>query len=508
MKHYFLMILLLATAGCVGIPNLFGSDVLNIQENTIQSGAKDVVVIKDSQTIPNGLALPNQDVLLSFVLSSQEKQKTASSVKVDLFSAVSFKNENGVLCDSVGRSACVPNICSSTQACTLLAGEEKQITFRLKSPTDYEIGGIKHDATLEYRVLYDFGGTLLYTMPVVNLDEILKRQRAGDKVSIPSSRSHGSGPMQIDSTLLGTNYVLAGQDAILQFKIENDGSGTVKDSKILPGSFSGAIPTTTQFCTSDGGCQQGQSCNLFFSGAQGASFGVCASLETGEHATGGMVIIFPPGVDLPEYKSAASSSRPSFYGVCTVDTDCETGQKCDGGVCVATGGTGVGTANCRDRDGKCDPDETGCFDCRAIGKTCASVVTGETGTCQDHDTYSCTGTWVSNLCTGPSDVVCCLTGSPSSSPNPSNPVFKSGTSAELPLFDCRGSAQAGWTCWNQKAIEIFRDESRISIRFKMLVDKSTLGDAPFKTMPILARVFYTYELRNSVAITVNPFQNV
>ncbi|MFA4820478.1 MAG: hypothetical protein WC613_06000, partial [Candidatus Aenigmatarchaeota archaeon] len=55
-------------------------------------------------------------------------------------------------------------------------------------------------------------------------------------------------------------------------------------------------------------------------------------------------------------------------------------------------------------------------------------------------------------------------------------------------------------------IPLYRDQSRSSLRFTVKL-KQPLNE-PFRSLQITSTVTYNYELRNSVDMTINPFQNV
>lgn len=272
----------------------------------------------------------------------------AENVIVDLYNAPSFKNPSPpyTLCNTVG---CLPIPCNKNSPCRsnnpgsppLLPGEERQIKVYLKSPSESDIAGIKTDTSLDYKVDYGFEAAFVYIVPVVNLEEIIKRQRANERADVIFSKSHSSGPIKIDAELIGAKYILANQPAVLSFKIKNIGSGTLQDSKIeetLIGPVLTRIPT-------------------------------------------GLSIRFPKGL-------------------------------------------------------------------------------------------------VNNI----NDI----------KEKPEN-------------FECTELADE-FRCYNTQDIEIFKDESRTSIRFK--INPPLPQDVPLRSYTIVATAGYTYELRNSVKVTVNPFQNV
>ena len=241
-RHYILILLAILAvvfiSGCTGLPSdIFGSSILSIQQNVVQENPRDVLVIKNAQLIPSSPLLPDQDTTLTLILENKDNTKTADNVIVDLYNAPSFKNSlGGGSCNTIG---CLPSECSKNDPCrtvgshpSILPGEQRQITFKLKSPSESDIAGIKTETSLDYKAEYDFQSALVYTVPVVNLDEIIKRQRANEKTTLEFSKSHSSGPLKIDVEMIGAPYILSGQNAVVSFKINNIGGGTVKDSKI------------------------------------------------------------------------------------------------------------------------------------------------------------------------------------------------------------------------------------------------------------------------------------
>ena len=124
---------------------------------------------------------------------------------------------------------CYPSDCGTLGPCVILPGEEKLITFDLLTPTKDEIVNIKTQEKVDFRVSYNFDGSLLYTVPVVNMDEIINRQRQGERTQVQISKAHGSGPMQIDVELFGAPYILSGYSATFLFNIKNRGSWVLTD---------------------------------------------------------------------------------------------------------------------------------------------------------------------------------------------------------------------------------------------------------------------------------------
>ncbi|MDI6721604.1 MAG: hypothetical protein QMD85_04390 [Candidatus Aenigmarchaeota archaeon] len=279
MKSYIpLIIILVFAAGCTGLSGVFGGDILNIKQNIIQEGQKDIVVIKDEITIPKSPMLPDQSFVFSFLLENVDKTSNARNVVVELFNAPTVKNDDdqkGKSCNTGTGSTCKPDKCQREsgaeltarsfrpvefvsramealfgregnyesllprhdKGCLMLPGEQRPINFYLKTPTEQEIVGIKTEPVLDYRVLYDFESNSLFVMPVIDMEEIIKSQRSNDKINLDIIKSHGSGPVKTDMELYGTKYMLSGQSATLIFKISNIGRGNVLNSQIEKKSF-------------------------------------------------------------------------------------------------------------------------------------------------------------------------------------------------------------------------------------------------------------------------------
>jgi len=213
------LILALLTAGCTNL-NIFGGDVVSIITNTNVEGFQDVLIIKDIRTIPRSIIPPDQDTFLSFVLENKDDKKSAKNVKIQLFDAPGFKSSS-TLCNV---HECKPEECSTDAPCAnILPGEEKLISFNLKSPTQQEIGNVKNEITFSFKTNYEFDANTLYRIPVVNMNEILSRQRADQNVEIDSPKFISSGPIQADIELKGQDFVIAGNEATLQVQFSNKG---------------------------------------------------------------------------------------------------------------------------------------------------------------------------------------------------------------------------------------------------------------------------------------------
>ncbi len=283
MRIVLLVAFVALVSGCIGIPDVFGRDVISVQQSVIDNGVRDAIVVRDFTTIPKSPLLPDQQVLLSFIIENRDSLKS-SKAYVDLFNAPTMRSVISPYppCNfyAVGGTAsqryCVPDQCGIERGgCPVLPGEEKPVNFEMKTPTESDIKNIKTQAKLDVKTTYNFGGALNYIVPAVNTEEIKKRQRAGEKTSLFTTKSHSSGPIMIDVELQGAPYILSNYEAVLLFKIKNRGSGTLVKSQIntdsmeiifppefevIPDKFSekfscppNSLPDGSTRCINDGG---------------------------------------------------------------------------------------------------------------------------------------------------------------------------------------------------------------------------------------------------------------
>src|SRR3989338_7003862 len=210
-----MLFVLVLISGCVGIPDVFGRDVISVQQNTVQNGVRDIIVIKDIITIPKSPLLPDQQLLFSFIAENKDNLKNTNAV-VDLFNAPTIRSKDGT-------TSCNLYISGSTDTQTA--------PNRYCYPTSCGV---------------NFEGTLTYLMPAISTDEIIKRQRSGDKTTLFTSKSYGSGPVQIDVEIQGAPYMLSSSDVqtdtVLLFTIKNVGSGNIVNSEIEGGDFNITFP--------------------------------------------------------------------------------------------------------------------------------------------------------------------------------------------------------------------------------------------------------------------------
>jgi len=224
--------LIILASGCT-LPWGVG-DVIKISPNVEEVGYKDILLIKDLKTLPLPPLLPDQQFTLSFLLENQDETKSAENVVVNLFDPAIFKSESGSALTADEKTKEIGNI---------LPLGQKQVSYKLRAPTQEEIANIIVKPVVSFKVNYDFQTTTTYDVVVVDEDEILRLQKAGQTITIPTTESIGSGPVKIDIELLGSNKViLAGQDAVIKVQIIDSGSGALKDSEIQESSLEVEIP--------------------------------------------------------------------------------------------------------------------------------------------------------------------------------------------------------------------------------------------------------------------------
>jgi len=242
--RWLLLAILVFVSGCVD-SSVFGGDVVQTDLKTEEQGAKDVLIIKDIQTIPKSPLLPDQPFTLFFTIENVDDEENAKNVKVDLFNPSLFKDKNGILC-SFSSADCYPKPVICSTGCQFLPSEQKQIQFGLKSPTEIEIAGIKLETEMHFSVDYEFTANTFFEVTVVTKREIEQRQRADQSISISGSNVKSSGPIQIEAEIRGAQFVLAGQSANFVFTVKNKGDknrGNLKNSQIPIGKMTIEFPT-------------------------------------------------------------------------------------------------------------------------------------------------------------------------------------------------------------------------------------------------------------------------
>ncbi len=253
-----MLVPLIAVTGCLGFDFgslfAFGSDVIKVSPITLTEGQKDILTIQDKLTIPSaGNILPDKPVQFSYLLISNDDLKTAENVRTYLFDAPTFRDDmkpGKDRCNAGYLVNCLANEeeqddekCQPNKPCRVLPGEEKLIKYNLLSPSEEDIANIRTQPRINFLASYDTKSSLSFVFPIVNFDEIVKRQRAGESVDLRLISSHSSGPIQIDAQLIGENYGLADKPVTVVFRLRDVGSGSVKDSKIEKGKMKIMIPT-------------------------------------------------------------------------------------------------------------------------------------------------------------------------------------------------------------------------------------------------------------------------
>lgn len=233
MLRYVLLAFLVALAGC---SSLFpGGDVVKINPVTTTQGFKDVLVIHDIVTIPTSPVLPDADISLSFIIENKDTEKSATHVFAEIIDGSVFKSKDGEPCNAASKPCQPRGECSKERPCSILPQGQEQIEFRIKAPSTKDIVGLKTETTIYFRVQYEFKGSTFFENVVVNMDEALARQRAGQPVSISKSSVIGSGPMQIEAESQGAQFIFAGRNGAVTFRIVSRGDsskGGILNSKI------------------------------------------------------------------------------------------------------------------------------------------------------------------------------------------------------------------------------------------------------------------------------------
>ena len=307
----------LTIAGCSALPNVFGSDVVTVQTKTVENGVRDVLTINDVQTIPRSPILPDQSVLLSFIVENRDSMQAARAY-VDLFNAPTMKNGDtndpnyGKYCNdySGGNRICNPSDCGLA-GCDILAREQKPISFSLRTPSENEIKSIKTDVKLNFKVGYKFAGSLNMLLPAVNMDEIIKRQRAGEKTDLAITKSYGSGPIQIDAEIQGAQYILSNvntgssistsnPESVILFTVNDRGSGDLVSSEIKSGAMTIIFSPDLKVSPQTNNNQQDNSC----SGGFAANDKFCCYVSQG-----GSYVTTGAGSAIPDSSTVCVNNR-------------------------------------------------------------------------------------------------------------------------------------------------------------------------------------------------------
>ena len=231
-KYWLILIIALVfIAGCTntGIPQI------TVQEDKQVENPKDALVIKDILTLPKPPIFPEQPVTLLFIIENKDEKKEVSNVYVHVFDPVNFKTPSGSPFGIIVPADCgVPGYVGPVGGCTLYPGEQRQITIPMIAPSVEDIANVKLETDLKFQVFYTFNGSTVFEIPVVRMEEVLMRQRAGETLNIERRNIVGSGPMQAEVDLLDPGFMIPGEDSRLVIKFLDKGGsqGFLKDSKI------------------------------------------------------------------------------------------------------------------------------------------------------------------------------------------------------------------------------------------------------------------------------------
>jgi hypothetical protein len=218
-----MVIFIVLMSGCINLPfgikNLFGGDVVNVATSVEKIGASDVIEIKDVLVLPHPPLLPNQEMTLSILLQNKGDEPV-ENVYVELYDAPNFHDIRGRLCNRDNGECFSETGCNINDKCQLSPGEERDILFRMLTPNKDK----KSRPTLSYSVKYDYETNSLLSIPIINEQEIIKRQRAKQPLPLNKKLSVGDGPIQVEISSK-EDFILSGQNAAIVFQIKNKGQG-------------------------------------------------------------------------------------------------------------------------------------------------------------------------------------------------------------------------------------------------------------------------------------------
>jgi len=237
-KAALLLAIIIIVSGCTT-----GIQGLSLLPSTTLESPRDVLVIKEANTIPTSPISPGQNTDLSFVLENTDDSKEAKRVTVQLFDAPGFMNSNSKLCNV--DNSCQPSECIADSECTILPGEQKFLSIEMMSPTENQIANVENKLTLGLKASYYFDSSTIYRIPIVNFDEIKSRQRAGQTTEIAIPKIISSGPLEADIEIQGQQYILKDRESTFVVTISDKGNkreGNVKDNKIVSGRIKVVFP--------------------------------------------------------------------------------------------------------------------------------------------------------------------------------------------------------------------------------------------------------------------------
>jgi len=215
------LILVILASGCTSVSN-----VIMPSQTVKEIGYRDVLTINDVKTLPVPPVIPDEEISFSFVLENRDEQKSARNVNVNLFDPSIFTVLE-----------------KSTNQQTILPLAQELINYKLRAPSTDKIANVITTPTLNFKVNYDFNASTAYDVLVVSEDEIKRLQQVGQTVTVPTTKSFASGPIEIDIELQGNSKtIISGYDAVFLVTIYDRGSGSLLNSSIPKGSLEIRFP--------------------------------------------------------------------------------------------------------------------------------------------------------------------------------------------------------------------------------------------------------------------------
>ncbi|MBI4896677.1 MAG: hypothetical protein HY832_03985 [Candidatus Aenigmarchaeota archaeon] len=244
LMHNAVLILVLVSAvvlvaGCTDLANLFpGPKAISVNVVDEYKDTKDMLSFAKIWTEPQSPILTNRQVTFSVLVQNNDKYEPVKNMVVQMYDAPTFKSLDGKTCNSNIPLACKPekddpdksyHTCSGIEGnrCEINPDEQKLLTYKIMTPTDDEVVHVKSDVELKFLASYQFNSKLNLILPIVNYDEMVRRQREGTSDTVQLVKSHGAGPIQIDVDLMGENYILADQPSIISVTLRDVGSGSL-----------------------------------------------------------------------------------------------------------------------------------------------------------------------------------------------------------------------------------------------------------------------------------------
>ncbi len=217
----------------------YGEDVIKVVKSAERTGPVNVLGVARATVVPHAPVLPEQFITFTLLLESAGVSAPVKNIFVEVYDAPNFKNIDNELCND---KECEPGSCLKDQRCELVPGSQEAVEFRLLSPSEKDIEKIKTIPTLSYRILYDYETESSFTFPVVDINEVERRQRSKSSLQLQQSLVTGSGPVALSARLEGPNYALGGKEAVIVFYVENKGAGAPLNSRIEPGRLEITFP--------------------------------------------------------------------------------------------------------------------------------------------------------------------------------------------------------------------------------------------------------------------------